>query len=69
MHQSSDGKTVGVAALLKAGRPNATTQQLWEHMPTTKGGELEPESKSIPPHSPNSIRTMSGPFNRSTGAS
>jgi carbonic anhydrase len=41
MYQSSDGKVVGVAVLLKAGQPNATIQQIWEHMPLT-------ESKVLP---------------------
>jgi carbonic anhydrase len=41
MHQSSDGKIIGVAVLLKAGSANATIQQLWEHMPMTKGDEQE----------------------------
>jgi carbonic anhydrase len=41
MHQSSDGRVVGVAVLLKAGSSNATIQQLWEHMPMTKGDEQE----------------------------
>jgi carbonic anhydrase len=41
MHQSSDGKVAGVAVLLKAGSANATIQQLWEHMPMTKGEEQE----------------------------
>jgi carbonic anhydrase len=39
MHESSDGKVVGVAVLLKAGRANAIIQQLWEHMPKTPGIE------------------------------
>lgn len=33
MYQSSDGKVAGVAVLLKAGKPNATIQQIWSHMP------------------------------------
>ena len=33
MYQSRDGKVVGVAVLLKAGKANATIRQLWEHMP------------------------------------
>jgi carbonic anhydrase len=37
MHTASDGEVVGVAVLLKAGRPNATIQQLWEHMPRSEG--------------------------------
>lgn len=39
MHESSDGKVVGVAVLLKAGRANATVQRLWEYMPKTPGKE------------------------------
>ena len=39
MYEASDGKVAAVAVLLKAGRPNATIQQLWEHMPKTKGKE------------------------------
>ncbi len=41
MYQSSDGKVVGVAVLLKAGKANETIQRIWEHMPTT-------ESKVLP---------------------
>jgi len=33
MYQSSDGKVVGVAALLKAGRENSTVHEIWAHMP------------------------------------
>lgn len=33
MYQSRDGKVVGVAVLLKAGKANPTIRQLWEHMP------------------------------------
>ena len=36
MHAASDGKVAGVAVLLKAGRANATVQQLWAHMPQTE---------------------------------
>lgn len=39
MHQSSDGKIAGVAVLLKAGKANATIQQLWAHMPQREGDE------------------------------
>lgn len=39
MHKSSDGKVVGVAVLLKAGRANAIVQQLWKYMPKTQGKE------------------------------
>jgi carbonic anhydrase len=41
MYQSSDGNVVGVAVLLKAGKANATVQQIWDHMPLT-------ESKMLP---------------------
>jgi carbonic anhydrase len=41
MHESSGGQTAGVAVLLKAGRANATIEQLWNHMPMTKGDEHE----------------------------
>ncbi|HEY0749061.1 MAG TPA: carbonic anhydrase family protein [Steroidobacteraceae bacterium] len=39
MHQSDDGKVIGVAVLVKAGRANATIRQLWAHMPSTEGEE------------------------------
>jgi carbonic anhydrase len=41
MYKSSDGKTVGVAVLLRAGKANATIRQLWEVMPKA-------ESKVLP---------------------
>jgi carbonic anhydrase len=41
MHESSDGKVAGVTVLLKAGNANATIQQIWKHMPTTEGREME----------------------------
>jgi carbonic anhydrase len=41
MYQSSDGKVVGVAVLLMAGRANATIGTLWKHMSKT-------ESKVLP---------------------
>jgi carbonic anhydrase len=44
MYKSSDGKVVGVAILLKAGRANATIRQLWDVMPRT-------ESKVLPDYS------------------
>jgi carbonic anhydrase len=40
MYQGSDGKVAGVAVLLKAGRANATIQQIWEHMPKTESTVL-----------------------------
>jgi carbonic anhydrase len=33
MYRTNDGKVAGVAVLLKAGKANATIQQIWEHMP------------------------------------
>jgi len=39
MHQSSDGKIVGLAVLLKAGHANAEVQKLWDHTPVTESGE------------------------------
>ena len=41
MHESADGKVAAVAVLLRAGRANATIQQIWDHMPMTKGREHE----------------------------
>jgi carbonic anhydrase len=49
MHQSSDGKVAGVTVLLKAGSANATIQQLWEHMPMTKGDEQEIAGTEVNP--------------------
>jgi carbonic anhydrase len=49
MHQSSDGRVAGVAVLLKAGSANATIQQLWEHMPMTKGDEQEIAGTEVNP--------------------
>jgi carbonic anhydrase len=40
MYQSGTGEVVGVAVLLKAGRPNATIGQLWQHMPKTESRVL-----------------------------
>ena len=39
MHQSTDGKVVGVAVFFKLGRANSVVQQLWEYMPRTPGEE------------------------------
>lgn len=41
MHDSADGKSAGVAVLVKAGSPNATVQRMWEHMPRTVGSEQD----------------------------
>jgi carbonic anhydrase len=40
MYQSSEGKVVGVAVLLKAGRANGTIQRIWEHMPKAESRVL-----------------------------
>jgi carbonic anhydrase len=40
MYQTTEGKVVGVAVLLKAGNPNLTIQQIWDHMPKTESKVL-----------------------------
>ncbi|HUN75658.1 MAG TPA: carbonic anhydrase family protein [Steroidobacteraceae bacterium] len=37
MHRAADGKIVGVAVLLTAGRANSTIEKVWQHMPRTEG--------------------------------
>jgi carbonic anhydrase len=49
MHVASDGKVAGVAVLLKAGGANGTIQQIWEHMPRTKGKEEEIAGVEVTP--------------------
>jgi carbonic anhydrase len=49
MHQSSDGKVIGVAVLLKPGNANRTVQQLWDHMPLTAGKEQEIPGVDVDP--------------------
>lgn len=49
MHKSSDGKIVGVAILLEAGRSNALVQQLWKFMPKTPGKDESIEGVEINP--------------------
>lgn len=41
MHEASDGRIAGVAVFLKAGKANSMVQQIWDHMPPTKGNEQE----------------------------
>lgn len=41
MQRASDGKVTGVAVFLKAGRTNATIQQLLQGMPNTPGKEQD----------------------------
>jgi carbonic anhydrase len=49
MHQAMDGKVAGVAVLLKAGKSNATIQQLWEQWPKTEGKEQEVAGINVDP--------------------
>jgi carbonic anhydrase len=49
MHQASDGKVAGVAVFLRQGAANKTVQQIWDHMPMTKGNEQEIPGVEINP--------------------
>ncbi|HEY3885998.1 MAG TPA: carbonic anhydrase family protein [Vicinamibacterales bacterium] len=49
MHVAANGPVAGVAVFLKAGRPNAVVQQLWDHLPKTKGGEDNVPAVEIDP--------------------
>lgn len=49
MHASASGKVIGVAVLLREGKPNATVQQMWDHMPMAKGDEHEVPGVAINP--------------------
>lgn len=40
MYQSPSGEVVGVAVLLRVGRPNPTIGQLWQHMPQAESRVL-----------------------------
>ena len=51
MLESNDGKAAGVTVFLKAGKPNDTIQQLWNHMPRTEGNEQEVPGVEIDPAS------------------
>ncbi|HSY04203.1 MAG TPA: carbonic anhydrase family protein [Acidobacteriaceae bacterium] len=51
MHESADGKVVGVTVFLKAGRPNPTVQQIWDHMPPARGHEQSIPGVTIDPTS------------------
>ncbi|HTA50169.1 MAG TPA: carbonic anhydrase family protein [Verrucomicrobiae bacterium] len=51
MYQDSDGKVAGVAVLLRAGKANATIQQIWDHMPKTESkvlSDFSHEEQSVP---------------------
>jgi carbonic anhydrase len=64
MHQSADGKVVGVAILLKAGGANATIQELWKYMPQTAGAEHEIPEVQINPAGllPHNSAENAGPY-------
>lgn len=49
MHKSASGKVLGVAVLLKEGKPNPTVQQIWNHMPMVKDDEHQIPGVSIDP--------------------
>jgi carbonic anhydrase len=51
MHQGSDGKVVGVAVMLKQGRPNPTIDRLWKYMPQSAGKTHLIPGVSIDPQS------------------
>ena len=49
MHAAGDGTLAGVAVLLRAGGANATVQQIWDHMPRTKGNEQSIDGVEVNP--------------------
>lgn len=49
MHQSSDGKVVGVAIFLKAGRANSTVEKLFDHWPAAFDKEMEVSGVEVNP--------------------
>jgi carbonic anhydrase len=49
MHEAPDGRVAGVAVFLKAGKANPMIQQIWDHMPLTKGNEQEIPGVEINP--------------------
>jgi carbonic anhydrase len=51
MHQSGDGRVVGVTVFLRAGASNATVQKIWDHMPVRVGPETEIPGVEIDPAS------------------
>jgi carbonic anhydrase len=51
MYQSSDGRVVGVAALLKAGKENSTMREIWAHMPMSESkvrSDFSHEEEEVP---------------------
>jgi carbonic anhydrase len=49
VHRDSAGKLAVVAVLLNAGKPNATVESLWSHLPKQKNHEMDFESVRIHP--------------------
>lgn len=39
MHETTNGRAAGVAVFLTAGKPNATVQRIWDHVPKVVGTE------------------------------
>jgi carbonic anhydrase len=51
MYKDSDGKVVGVAVLLQAGKANPTIQKIWDHMPKTESkvlSDFSHEEQAVP---------------------
>lgn len=57
MHRSSDGKVVGVAVMLRQGRPNPAIEQLWRYMPKTAGKDHLVPRVTIDPQKLVPVRT------------
>jgi carbonic anhydrase len=49
MHESAAGKIVGVTVFLRAGHANPTVQKIRDHMPPTKGNEVDVPGVDINP--------------------
>ena len=49
MHETSDGRVAGVAVFLTRGKPNATIQRLWDHMPKAVGAAVSAHGIDIDP--------------------
>jgi len=49
MHVAGDRKVAGVVVLLKAGKSNATVEQLWKYMPQAAGQEQEIPGEEVNP--------------------
>ena len=51
MHETNDGRVAGVAVLLTAGKPSATVQRIWDHMPKVVGTEESVPGVDVDPTS------------------